>query len=71
MIDKKFRVGFQISQPTNIPKNWFSTQSGPLDIRSQIRQTPTTEASDFLRNQAKTMEQSFKNTLKDCTMVSV
>ena len=30
-----------------------------------------TEASDFWRNQAKTMAYSFQNTLKVCTMVSV
>ena len=56
---KKNRVGFQISRPENIPQKWFSTQNGPLDISSQMRQTPPMEASDFWRNQAKTMEQSF------------
>ena len=55
MIDQKFRVVFQISQLANIPQKWLSTQNGPLDVRSQMRRTPTMEASDFLRNQAKTM----------------
>ena len=59
MIDKKFRVGFQISRPANIPQKWFSTQNGPLGITFQMRHTPTMESSDFWRNQAKTMEQSF------------
>ena len=71
MIDQKFRVVFQISQPENIPHKWFSTQNRPLDIRSQMRQTPTMEASNFWRNQAKAMAYSFQNTLKVCTMVSV
>ena len=71
MIDQKFHVVFQISQPPNIPKKWFSAQNGPFDVRSQLRHTPTMEASDLWRNQAKTMMQSFKNTLKECTMVSV
>ena len=60
MIDQKFRVVFQISQLANIPQKWFSTQNGPVDVTSQMRQTPTMEASDFWRNQAKTMEQTFK-----------
>ena len=59
MIDQKFRVVFQISQLANIPQKWFSTQNVLLDVRSQMRQTPTMEASDFWRNQAKTMAQSF------------
>ena len=59
MIDQKFDVVFQISQPPNIPQKCFSAQNGPLDVRSQMRQTPTMEASDFWRNQAKTMEQYF------------
>ena len=71
MIDQKFDVVFQILQPPNIPQKYFSAQNGPLDVRSQMRQTPTMEASDLWRNQAKTMRQSFENTLKDCTMVSV
>ena len=53
MIDQKFDVVYQISQLAKIPQNWFSTQNGPLDVRSQI------EASDFWRNQAKTMAQYF------------
>ena len=59
MIDRKSRIVFEISRPANIPQKWFSTQNDPLDIRSQMRQTPTMEASDFWRNQAKTMAQSF------------
>ena len=59
MIDLKFRVVFQISQLENIPQKWFSTQNGPLHVRSQMRQTPTMDASDFWRNPAKTMAQSF------------
>ena len=59
MIDQKFDVVFQIMQPPNIPKKCFSAQNGPLDVRSQMRQTPTMEASDLRRNQEKTMMQSF------------
>ena len=54
MIDQKFDVVFQILQIPNIPKKCFSAQKGPLDVRSQMRQTPTMEASDLRRNQAKT-----------------
>ena len=49
MIDKKFRDCFQISRLGNIPNKWFSTQNGPLDIRSQMRQTLTMDSSDFWR----------------------
>ena len=59
MIDQKFNVVFQISQPPNITQKWFSAQNGPLDVRSQMRQTPTMETSNLKRNQAKTMIQSF------------
>ena len=59
MIDQKFRVVFQISQLAYIRQKWFSTQNGPLDVRSRMRWTPTMEAFDFWRNQAKTMAQSF------------
>ena len=59
MINQRFRAVCQISQLVNIPQKWFSTQNGPLDVMSQMRQTPTMEASDFWRNQAKTMAQSF------------
>ena len=59
MIEQKFDVGFQISQPPNIPQKCLSAQNGPLDVRSKMRQTPTMEASDLRRNQAKTMKQSF------------
>ena len=71
IIDQKFRVVFQISRPANIPQKWFSTQNGPLDIGSQMRQTLTMDGSDFWKKQAKTTVQSFKNTLKDCIMVTV
>ena len=50
MIDKKFRDCFQISRLANIPKKWFSTQNGPLDIRFQMRLTPTMGAFYFLKN---------------------
>ena len=59
MIDQKFDVNFQISQPPNIPQKCFSALNGPLDVRSQMRQTPTMEATDLRKNQAKTMMQSF------------
>ena len=39
MIDQKFRAVFQISPLANIPQKWFSTQNGPLDVRSQMRRT--------------------------------
>ena len=54
MIDQKFDVNFQISQPPNIPQKCFSAHNRPLDVRSKMRQTPTMEASDLRRNQAKT-----------------
>ena len=47
MIDRKSRIVFEISRPENIPQKWFSTQNGPLDIRSQMRQTQTMDGSDF------------------------
>ena len=53
MIDQKVRFLFHISQPTNIPKKWFSTQNGLLDIMSQMRQTKTMEASDLLEKSGK------------------
>ena len=58
MNDQKLRVVFQISRPANIPKKWFSTQNGPLYVRSQMRKAPTMEASDFWKNLAETMMQS-------------
>ena len=67
IIAQKFRVVFQISRPANLPQKWFSTQNGLLDVKSQIRQTPTMEASNFWRNQAKSMMHPFKG----CPMVSV
>ena len=73
MIDQKSRIVFEISRPANIPQKWFSTQNGPLDIRSQMRQTLALDGSDFWKKkkQAKTTVQSFKNTLKHCIMVTV
>ena len=59
MIDQNFGVDFQISQPPNIPQKCFSAHNRPLDVRSKMRQTPTMEASDLRRNQAKNMMQSF------------
>ena len=41
MIDEKFKILFQISQPINIPKKWFSTQNEPLDVRFPLKLTPT------------------------------
>ena len=46
MIDQKFDVVFQISQPPNISQKIFNAQNGPLDVKSQMRQTPTIEVSD-------------------------
>ena len=54
MIDQKFDVVFQISQPQNIPQKWFSAQNGPLDVRPQ-----PWRPYDSWRNQAKTIMQSF------------
>ena len=55
MIDQKFRVIFQISQPANIPQKWFNTQNGPLDVRFQRRLNPTMGAFYFWKNQTETM----------------
>ena len=49
MIDQKVRFLFQISQPTNIPQKWFSTQNEPLDVRFQMRLTPTMGVFYFWR----------------------
>ena len=59
MIDQEFDVVFQILEPPNIPQKFFSAQNGPLDVRSQMRQTLNMEASDLRKKQAKTMMQSF------------
>ena len=67
----KVRCYFQILQTPKIPQKGSTAQNGPLDITSQMRQTPTMEDSEIWRNQEKTMMQSFSNTLKHCTMVSV
>ena len=71
IIYHKFRVVFQISRPGNIPQKWFSTQNEPLGVTFKMRQTPTMEASNFWRNQPKSMMHPFKNTFKGCTMLSV
>ena len=41
MIDQKFRVLFQISQPGNNPKKMFSTQNEHLDVMFQMRLNPS------------------------------
>ena len=71
IIYQNFRVVFQISRPGNIPQKWFSTQNEPLGVTFQMRLTPTMEASNFWRNQAKSTMHPFKNTFKGCTMLSV
>ena len=48
MIDLKLRVDSQISRPANIPKKWFSTQNGPLDVSFQMRLTPNYRSFLFL-----------------------
>ena len=40
MINQKFKIVFQISQPAKIPQKWFSAQNGPLDVRFQMRLNP-------------------------------
>ena len=40
MINQKFEIAFQISQPANIPQKWFSTENGHLDVRFQMRLNP-------------------------------
>ena len=50
MVDQKFTVVFQISL-----KNGYVLKMDLLDIRSQMKQTPTMKASDLWKNQAKTM----------------
>ena len=69
MIDRKSRIVFEISRPANIPQKWFSTQNEPLDVRFQMRLTPTLGFFYLLKNQTETMMQSFKVFLKDYTMV--
>ena len=69
MIDEQFRVVFQISRPVNIPQRWFSTQNEPLDVRFQMRLTPTMGAFYFWRKKTVTIMQCFKVFLKDCTVV--
>ena len=64
MIDQKFRVVFQISQPANIPQKRFSTQNASLEVRFKMRLTPTTWAFYLCKNQANTMAQSFEVFLK-------
>ena len=50
MIDQKFRVVFQISQPENIPQKWLSTQNEPYNVMFQMRLTPTMGAFYFWKN---------------------
>ena len=47
MIDQKVKFLFQISQPTNIPKKWFSTQNAPLGGRFQMKLTLTIDSVFF------------------------
>ena len=55
MIDQKVRFLFQISQPTNIPKKWFSTQNEPLGVKFQMKLTPTIVSVYFFQKQTETM----------------
>ena len=71
IIFQNLRVVFQISRPGNIPQKWFSTQNEPLGVTFQMGLTPTSEASNFWRNQAKSTMHPFKNTFEGCTMLSV
>ena len=41
----------------NVPKKWFSTQNGPLDVRFQMRLTQTFFS---LEESNKTLAKSFK-----------
>ena len=70
-IDKKFRIVFQISQLSNIPQKWFSTQSVPMNVRFQMRQTPTMYASYFWRNYAITglQEEHLKQLCHDFCLI--
>ena len=56
MINQKFKISFQISQPANIPQKCFSsTQNGPLDDWFQMRLKPKPcRVFCFWKNQTKT-----------------
>ena len=62
MINQKFKISFQISQPANIPQKCFSsTQNGPLDDWFQMRLKPKPcSVCCFWKNQTKTTKQSFE-----------
>ena len=64
MIDQKLRVVFQISRPENIPKKWFSTQNGPLDVSFQMRLTPNYRSFLFLEKLNWNHGASFQSVLK-------
>ena len=53
MINQKFKIVFQISQPANIPQKWFSAQNGPLDVRFQIRLNPNRVGFSILEKSSK------------------
>ena len=57
MINQKFKIVFQISQPVNIPQKWFSTQNVSLDVRFQMRVNLNRGGSFSF---GRTMAQSFK-----------
>ena len=40
IINQKFEIAFQITQPKNIAYKYFCTQNGPLDIWFQMRLKP-------------------------------
>ena len=60
MIDQKVKFLFQISQPTNIPQKWFSTQNEPLGVRFKMKLTPTMVSVYFWKKLTDTMVQSIK-----------
>ena len=61
MINQKFEIAFQISQPANIPQKWFSTENGHLDVRFQMRLNPNCVGFfHFWKKSNKTMAKSFK-----------
>ena len=62
MINQKFKISFQISQPANIPQKCFSTQNGPLDDWFQMRLSPN-HAGFFVFGKIK---QNPQNNLLNC-----
>ena len=55
---------------SNIPQKCVCAQEGPFDIRFEMRKTPTMEAFDFWRNQAKSWF-NFSKTLKNISLMVV